>query len=288
MKETKKTDIIFKDRFIVLRSTYDKANIRYVIQACKDKYGKYPSCVKKVKNFDDIANPEMIMSEKERDLYSEGKIALFPENQFFEIRSGKTYDLEDMWQKAEWECIKNCPLIAKDRFEKDSKGNLVIDGNLDYKHPRYGVAELYIDRPGVDTQRRVSKKQLIHKAESFILNDEHGLEGNLNMARLLGKNMLNQYAADVTDFLLRVAEKDPQKIINLYTGTDTSLRLLFIEAKDKKVIRIKNKLYIYGDDIALGATDDSVIAWMQDPKNKRILELIKKETFEDYESVEEN
>ena len=102
------------------------------------------------------------------------------------------------------------------------------------------------------------------------------------MARILGKDMRNQPTADVIDFLTRVAEKDPKKIINLYTGDDISLRLTFIEAKEKHVIYIKNKLYLYGDNIVLGATDDAVIAWMKDPRNQKVLELIKKDTYPDY------
>lgn len=106
------------------------------------------------------------------------------------------------------------------------------------------------------------------------------------MARILGKDMRNQPTADVIDFLIRIAEKDPQKIINLYTGNDISLRLLFIEAKEKHVIYIKNKVYLYGDNVILGATDDAVIAWMQDPKNQKVLELIKRDTYPDYYSAD--
>lgn len=279
MQKVTKTDIVFDDKIILLRSTYDKANIKYYIQPCKNKYGQYPSCIKKVNSQGD-----MIMSEKERDLFSEGKAAFFPEDHLFEVYSGKTYNLDDIYQKAEWEAIQNCPLIAKDRNQRDASGNLVIDGPVSspLKPTRNGVAELYIDRPGVETQRRVSKKKLIHKAESFILNDERGADGMLNMAKILGKDMENQPIADVEDFLLRIASQDPEKIIRLYTGDDISLRLLFIQAKKDKVIYFKNKLFIYADDIVLGATDDAVIAWMKDPKNQKTLELIKKDTYPDY------
>ena len=279
MQKVTKTDIVFDDKIILLRSTYDKANIKYYIQPCKNKYGQYPSCIKKVNSQGD-----MIMSEKERDLFSEGKAAFFPEDHLFEVYSGKTYNLDDIYQKAEWEAIQNCRLIAKDRNQRDASGNLVIDGPISspLKPTRNGVAELYIDRPGVETQRRVSKKKLIHKAESFILNDERGADGMLNMAKILGKDMENQPIADVEDFLLRIASQDPEKIIRLYTGDDISLRLLFIQAKKDKVIYFKNKLFIYADDIVLGATDDAVIAWMKDPKNQKTLELIKKDTYPDY------
>lgn len=278
-KPVSRTDIVFDDKIITLRSVYDKANIKYFIQPCKNKYGQYPSCIKKVNSQGD-----MIMSEKERDDYSEGRAVFFPENHLFTIVSGRTYNLNDPYDKAEWEAIENCPLIAKSRDERDSNGNLLIDGakSTPSKPARNGVAELYIDRPGLDTQRRVSHKQLIHKAESFIYDDPRGADGQLNMARILGKDMRNQPTADVIDFLTRVAEKDPKKIIDLYTGDDISLRLTFIEAKEKHVIYIKNKLYLYGDNIVLGATDDAVIAWMKDPRNQKVLELIKKDTYPDY------
>lgn len=67
-KKVTKTDIIFDDKRITLKSTYDKAGIKYFIQPCKNKYGQYPSCIKKVNSQGD-----MIMSEKERDAYSEGR-----------------------------------------------------------------------------------------------------------------------------------------------------------------------------------------------------------------------
>lgn len=278
-----KTDIIFQDKLIVLRSAYDKSGIKYFIQPCKNKYGQYPNCVKKVNSQGD-----MIMSEKERNDYSEGKVVFFPENHIFTVVSGKVYHLDDMYEAAEWEAIKNCPLIAEDRNEKDANGNLVIDGpkSTPTKAARNGVAELYVDRPGLDTQRRVSHKQLIHKACTFIYEDPRGVDGQLNMARILGKDMRNQPTADVIDFLIRIAEKDPNKIINLYTGDDISLRLTFIDAKDKHVIYIKNKLYMYGDNIVLGATDDAVIAWMSNPKNIKTFELIKKDTYPEYYPTE--
>ena len=224
------------------------------------------------------------MSEAERNDFSEGKVAFFPETRIFTLQHGKSYNLDNMWEAAEWEAVKNCPLIAASRDAKDKNGNYIIDGpvSMPNKPTRNGVAELDIDRPGLDTQRRVSKKQLIHKAESYIYDDVRGADGQRNMARILGKDMSNQPIADVIDYLTRVAEKDPNKIINLYTGGDIALRLLFIEAREKHVIYLKNKLYLYGDNIVLGATDDAALAWMKDPKNLQVLELIKKDTYPEY------
>lgn len=267
---------------IILKSVYGKGDLTYYLEVTPDSKGLYAPCVRKVNSAGD-----MILSEKDRTEYAEGRAIFFPENHVFEIKpgySGKVYDLANMKDKAEWDCIKHNKLIAKDRNERDSKGNLVIDGVRPTRNNpgRNGIAELYVDRPGLDTIQRVNRKKLIHQAEAFILNDQKGYEGQLNMALILGKDMSNQPVADVEDYLLRIASKDPEKIIQLYTGGDTNLRLLFISAKKKNVIHIKNKLYLYGDNIVLGATDDAVIAWMKNPENKKILDLIQKETFPDY------
>lgn len=279
-KETNKTDLIF-DNIIIIGGVYSKVDgMKYYIQPQRDpKTGLFPPCVKKV-----TSNGDMIMSEKEKTEYAEGRAAFFPEDHVFVITPGKKYDLTNIYDAAEWECIKNCKLIAKSRDAKDANGNYIIDGvkSSPNKPTRNGIAELYIDRPGLDTARKVSRKQLIHKAESYIYDDPRGTDGQLNMALILGKDMSNQPAADVIDFLIRVAERDPEKIIDLYTGGDINLRLLFINAKKKNVIYIKNKLYLYGDNIVLGATDDAVIAWFKDPKNKKVVDLIQKDTFPEY------
>lgn len=263
------------NEIIILRSVYGKVGQKYYIQPCKDQVtGRLPECVKHVNSQGD-----MILTDAERN---SGKYFI-KETETFIIEDGKTFNLEDPIEQAQWEAIKNCVLIAPDRYAKDSQGNLLIDGTVGWKSakPRYGVAELYIERPGYEAVKKVNKKRKIHNAVSYILDDPKGSEGRLLIAKLLGKRMSNLPDAEVEDYLLSVAEKNPDKIIDLYTGDDSTLRLLFIEAKDKHIIRLKNKLYIYTDNIVLGATDDAVIAWMKDPKNKKVLELIRKDTYPD-------
>lgn len=270
---TTKTELEINN-IIILRSTRGKVGQKYYIQPCKDKNGRLPDCVKHVNSQGD-----MILTDEERN---SGKYYI-KENETFVFEDGKTFNLDDPIDKAQWEAIKNCPLIAPDRYAKDKNGNLLIDGTMGWKNvrPRYGIAELYIEKPGYESVRKVNKKRKIHNACSYILDDPKGVDGRVLMARLLGKHMTNVPDADVTDYLLTIAEKDPDKIINLYTGDDINLRLLFIEAKDRHVIRLKNKLFIYADNIVLGATDDAVITWMKDAKNKKVLELIKKDTYPD-------
>lgn len=260
---------------IILRSVRGKVGNIIYINPCRDpKTGRYPDCVKKV----DV-NDDMILSE--RELNDPKRPFFIKETAIFKIVDGTTYDLDDEYDKNVWEAIKHCPLIAPDYYSKDSKGNSLIHGTMDLKdiNARYGVAELYVERPGVEANRRVSRKKLQHDAESYIYNDPRGPEGRVLMARLLGHRMDSMPDADVTDYLLQIAEKDPEKIINLYTGGDTSIRLLFIEARDKHVILYKNKLYYYADNVVLGASDEAAILFLKDPKNAGVLKLIKRDTY---------
>ena len=265
---------------IVLRSVWGKANQNYVLQPQRDKYGQLPKCVRRVN-----AQGDMILSEKDKEGSLEG---LIPEDEQIVVHDGTVFDLNNERQAAEWEAIKNCFLIAPDRYAKDDKGNYLIDGSTDInsinnfgRASRYGKAELYIERPGMEAKKKLTARKLRLQAQNFIVQDEGGYEGWLRMARVLGRNMSNQPAADVEEFLFSVAEKTPEKIIELYTGGDIQLRLLFSTAKEKKVIKKNKNIYYYGNDQQkiLGASEEAVIDWMKDSKNAKVLELIRHDTF---------
>ena len=255
---------------IVLRSVFGKVGMKYYIQPCRDKNGNWPECVKQVDSFGN-----MIVSDAERN---SGK-PFIKVTETFTVEDGKTFDLTDPWDKARWEAIRNCPMIADFRGQRDAKGNLIIDGDS----KRYGRAELYIERPGVEVQKKISKRQKIHDAESYIFDDPKGAEGRLKVARILGKHMSHASDSDIKDYLLEIASRDPDKIIKLYTGEDLELRTLFLDARDKGVIRSVSGIYVYGDGISLGGTIDVVISWMRDPRNKKMLESIKRDTYPELE-----
>jgi hypothetical protein len=262
---------------IVLRSVRGKVGIIVKIQPCKNpQTGKYADCVKMVDSKGD-----MILSEKE--LNDPNRLYFIKETDTFDIIDGTTFDLDEVRDRFIWEAIKYCPLIAEDYYAKDPKGNSLINGTPGWtsEQPRYGVAELFVERPGVEANRRVSRKKLKHDAESYIYNDERGYDGRVLKAKLLGHKMEHMPDADVTDYLLQVADTNPEKIISLYTGGDTAVRLLFIEARDKHVINYKNKIYSYGDNTILGGSDEAAIAYLKDPKNAGIYKLIKQDTYPD-------
>ena len=149
---------------------------------------------------------------------------------------------------------------------------------------------MYVDRPGYESQVRVTRKKLILEATQYIFGDERGYEGRLAVAKVLGRDMKNQPNADVEDFLISIAEKTPEKIINVYTGGDLGLRMLFVEAREHGIIAKKQGVYVYGEDgqVILGATDDAVIQWMKNPKNTKTLAQIRKETYPEMFKEENN
>ena len=275
IKEIQNGDV--KSNIVTLRSVWGKVGQKYFIEPQRNpRTGRFPECVKRVNSQGDI-----ILTPEELDKESKGLAAYIKEDKVFIIQDGTTFNLDDVYEAAEWEAIKYCDLIAPDRFAKNENGDYLIDGTIDPRspRPRYGAAELYVERPGVDSQRRVTHKKLCLQAANFIVNDERGYDGRLLVAKVLGRNMSNQPNSDVEDYLLSVADKTPEKIIDCYTGGDMNLRMLFIEAKEKHSIVKRNGLYMYGDDVILGANDTAVINWMKEPKNSKILAMLRKDTF---------
>ncbi len=257
------------ENIIVIRSAVGKAEQSYHINPCKDpKTGMYPPCVRKVDKHGD-----MILSEADK---ASGQ-QFVGENESIVVKDGSVFDLNNPLQKARWDAIKNCVLIAPDRDARDKNGNLLIDGTR--KHD--GRAVLYIEHPGRSTEIKMSKAKLQNKALHLIFTDT--TEGLKIKCKLLGKRMDNAYPADIEDFLSEFAKRNPQKIIDLYTGTDTEVRMLFIEAVNRGVLRERQGVFMYGDKIALGVTDDACIAWLKDPANQKIRGYIVEETYPEYQ-----
>ena len=218
---------------------------------------------------------------------------LIPEDRIFTLQDGTTFNLNDPYQAIEWQAIENCFLIAPSRFAKDASGNYLIDGtpdsvsNSNYgAKSRYGRAELYVERPGLEAEQKVTRAKLELQATNYIY--QYGYEDWLTFAKVLGRNMENQPVPDVEYFLISVAKKTPEKIIEICSGGDLANRVLFITAKEAGVIRKRNGMYTYGEDgdLILGASEEAVIDWMRQPKNKKTMELIRKDAYPDMVGIE--
>ena len=263
-----------ENKVITLRSVFGKMK-EYHFQPGKQPNGARFDWVKPVR-YDSMGNAELIMTEAERN--NPDSQYYLAEDEDILVTDGTTFDLSDPLQYNKWMSIKDSDLIVPTRDARDKNGNLYIDGDK----MRYGIAELYVDIPGEESERSVSKKQKITKAWTFIGQDTKN--GRLTKCKLLGKYMENAPDSDVEDYLYQVAEKNPDMVLELYTSGDIALKLLLIDAKKNGVILKKDGMYNYADNI-LGATDDAVLLFFKTPSNKRVLDQIKIETYPEYASI---
>ena len=265
---------MLENKVITLRNVYGKIKEVH-LQPGRQKNGARFPWVKPVR-YDSMGNAEMILSQDEMN--SPERDYFIAEDADIIITDGTQFDLSDPYQRNLWRCIENSDQIAPTRDARDRNGNLFIDGNK----TRYGMAEFYVDIPGEESERSVSKKQKITKAWTYIGGDSKN--GRLTKCKILGKHMNNAPDSDVEDYLYQRAEKNPDEIIELYTSGDMSLKLLLIDAKERGVILKKDGMFVYADTL-LGATDDAVIIFFKTPANKRILDQIKFEVYPEYAPV---
>lgn len=259
---------MYMNNEIILRSVYGKVGQIYFIQPCPNpKTGKLPDCVKTID-----ANGDMILSEDDKTAISNGTKHFVPANKVFEIVDGTKFDLDDIVDAAHWKAIEHCSWIAKDRYQRDANGDLIIDGGA----KRYGVADLYVERPGEITTIKISRKQLIHRASDYVYNDS--LKEKLKKCKVLGRNLQNAIEADVTDYLIDIAEKTPKKIIDLYEDESWKMQLFILDAVERGVIRKSDGMYKY-DDKLLGGSLEATVLTLKDVKLKKLLESIKRETY---------
>ena len=255
---------------VTIRNVYGREK-RYFLQPCKQKNGTNFPFVKKVR-YNDNGDSEMILSPNE--LNDPNRDYFIPEDMLIEIYGGKTFDMDNPYERNLWECIKDNPVIAPERDAKDDRGALLIDGTRE----RYGRADFYIEREGELSKRRVNRIQLVTKAYTYIENDS--ASGRLTKCKLLGKAMRNAPDTDIQDYLYSRAEKNPNEIIELYTGSDQALKLMLIDAKDKRVIANKSGIWMFSDTM-LGATDEAIIMFLKNPANDGIFQEMKNLTYRD-------
>ena len=266
-----------ENKVITIRSAYGKLK-EYHFQPCKQRNGLNQPFVRKVR-YNADGSSEMILSEA--DMRDPRSAYFIPEDMDIVVTDGTTFDLSDPLQRNKWLAIKDSDLIVPTRDAKDEHGNLIIDGDK----RRYGLAELWVDVPGEQSEKSVNRKKLITKAWTYIENDS--VSGRLTKCKLLGRVMRNAPDSDVMDYLYQKAEKSPATVIELYTSSDMALKLLIIDAKDRNKIIKKNGMFMYGDNI-LGATDDAVIQFCKTPANKKVLDMLKADVYPEYARQTEN
>lgn len=265
-----------ENKIVTLRTVYKLKE--YHFMPTKQPNGLNWDFVKPVR-IDSDGSSYMVLSEAERN---DPRSAYFlPEDLDIVVTEGTTFNLSDPLQYNKWMAIKDNDLIAPTRDSKDADGNFLIDGDK----KRYGIAELYVDIAGEDSERSINRRKLIHEAEEYVFKDSEN--GILTKCRLLGRNMKNAPFTDAKDYLLQEADKHPQKIIDLYTGQDSGIQLMLLDAKEMNIIRKINGWWMYGET-NLGATDEAMLTFFKTPMNKPIFDALKKHVYPQFALQFEN
>ena len=259
-----------ENKIITLRSVYKIKE--YHFQPTKQPNGLNWPFVKPVR-VDNDGQSYMVLSEAERN--SPEADYFIPEDMDIVVTEGTTFNLNDPLQCNKWYAIRDNDLIAPMRDARDADGNLVIDGDK----KRYGIAELYVDVAGEDSERLLTRRKKQLEAQQYVFNDS--MNGILTKCRLIGRDMRNAPFADAQALLIEEADKRPDKIIDLYTGQNTGIQLLILDAKDKNIIRKVNGWFMYGET-NLGATDDAVLQFLKTPMNKPILDALKVHVYPEF------
>jgi hypothetical protein len=141
-------------------------------------------------------------------------------------------------------------------------------------------AEFYIHQRTREASKNVDRKRSKFKAVNYIMQD-NPVNYPLR-TKLLGVNMDGEDPIVIEEFLLDRAEESPSKIIKIYEDKFVSLRMLLLEALEKrKVVIDPSGAYRYGN-IFLGMSEDSVIDWMNNPENRSTVRLIEEEMHPEY------
>ena len=273
---------MIESNIIVLKSANNKIpGQEYKFNPVPNKNGLYPSCIRKVNK-----DGDMILTEKDKQLMNEGKAAFIPEDAVIVVKHGTSFDLDDVNQLARWEAIKNSKLIAPDRAARDEKGVLMIDGAAPtpdrFRNPkgRYGLAELYVDHPGLNSQIKVSLAKKIHEAQDLIFKDS--LAHQVLICKLFEKDMSHAHPNDVEAYLLDQASKSPDKVIKYYNAEESAVRLLLLTAIDRGVVTRKAEGLYYAD-IKLGSNIDIATSFLKADENKILKQEMKNETYPELE-----
>jgi len=179
------------------------------------------------------------------------------------LEHGITFNLKEKNSKAYWDMVKHSDIV-KFTFEEaqNSPG-----------------AVFYIEMPSVENKKTVDHERLSNKAVGYILEDSYN--DLKHRAIILNIEEPEDYDMETLQaMIIKLAKKNPNRIIDLYNSNVVSLKLLFYEALRKNIIikqvddEGRNPIYKYGIQI-LGTSEEGALAYLTDKANTMLVEKIK-------------
>lgn len=233
------------DKLIEIKSIYK--NGKTTVQPVKDPLSGWYKGVKRLSEND------------KRNL----KFWAEPDTKFV-LKEGVSLDLNKEEHKVIWEWLKYQPCLAMSYDECQSRPG----------------AEFYVHLQHKEAVKGITRKKVKYQAMKYITED---VSSNYPLrVKLLGINMDGEDSAVIENFLLDRADTDPGRIIKLYEDRFLSLRMLLMEAVEKRKMIIEpSGAYRYGN-IFLGMTEESAIDWMNNSENKSVVRLLQEDLNPEY------
>lgn len=179
------------------------------------------------------------------------------------LMDGLTFDLSEESQRVTWGWVKHCVEIAA-----------TLEDTQSIKQ-----AEFYIHIVEDEAAKSVAKRSLVYQAMRYINEDD---ERNLkDRATILGVNMQEDSTIVVMDYLMEMAQHNPQKVVDSYENKFIALKLLMLSALDKNIIKYDGSIYRHGNTV-LGVSENAAFEYLKRPDNKAIVALIEREVHPEY------
>jgi len=179
-----------------------------------------------------------------------------PEKLVLKLEDGKEFNLSDEVDRLNWRWMQYIPEI-KMSFEDAQKAG----------HD----ARFYVLIEDVESGKTVSRLELKNDAMNLVRSDEP--TNYASRARLLGRDMRGEKVIAQKEFLLEEADKRPARVIAVYKDDTVGIKLLVLNALDKKVIEFDSRIYSYGTT-TLGMSEDAITDFLLRTVNKPIRDLI--------------
>lgn len=227
------------DRIITLKSVFKAGN--YTVQPAKDPTKNWFHGV-----------PRLSEDEKKKlDFWTEPSSKLT-------LKDGYEFDLNDPIQAANWKWVKALPCIAMS-FEEAQKTP---------------SAEFYVNIAGREARKANESSDLKYKAVKYIMEDSP--THYENRALILGADLIGESPEEIKKILIEMAERQPLRIIASYEAKNLQIKLLYIRAKQKNIIKMQDGVIVFGSNI-LGVNEEGALALLSTKENSQILELLGKE-----------
>jgi len=187
----------------------------------------------------------------------------------FVLEDNKEIDLKDPKQKVVWNWVKNCTNDLAYSFDEAQKTRKV---------------SFYIYVPEENAKININHTKKKHRAEKHVLETSHS--DLIKRAKILGTNMEGLSMELVVQWFLDMLTQGHvavDRVIDLFESSINGYKILINDAVDKNLMTRDERsgIYYYGT-VILGTTFEQVIAWLEEKKNKPVLDKLRESLYPEF------